>query len=251
MNTKNRQVKTKKLRVKSSRFLLLTSHFSLLTCRKGFTLIEVLLSLVLLTIILGAVYSSFFTVQRAIERFDGVSLKYHEARTALDIIRREIESAFLSELRTQNSELRTYFLIEDRDIFGKTASRLRLTAFTSTGSGLSDISYFVEEKNGMLKLAKTAAPAAVNGNNPPSPPFDKGGTGGFSAVPVKGHPIEIIDGIEGFTVETFFNNKWVRTWNTAQTAKMPDTVRISIAFDDRGKKVTLTEYARPKIGKQL
>ncbi|MBI5050377.1 MAG: prepilin-type N-terminal cleavage/methylation domain-containing protein [Nitrospirae bacterium] len=232
-------MKNKKLR----NFKILNLKSSILNSQRGgFTLIEVLLSLVLLTIILGAVYSSFFTVQRAIERFDGVSLKYHEARTALDIIRREVEGAFLSELRTQNSpaslreagqaELRTYFLIEDRDIFGKTASRLRLTAFTSTGSGLSDISYSVEEKNGMLKLAKTAVPAAIS--------------------PLQNEfPVEIIDGIEGFTVETFFNNKWVRTWNTAQTAKLPDTVRISIAFDDRGKKVTLTEYAHPKIGKQL
>ncbi|MBI4839084.1 MAG: prepilin-type N-terminal cleavage/methylation domain-containing protein [Nitrospirae bacterium] len=58
--------------------------------RAGFTLIEVLLSLVLLTVMLGAVYGSFFSVQKALERFNGVSLKYQEARTALDIMRREI-----------------------------------------------------------------------------------------------------------------------------------------------------------------
>jgi prepilin-type N-terminal cleavage/methylation domain-containing protein len=46
----------------------------------GFTLIEVLVSLALLTIVLGAIYSSFFSVQNALERFDSVSLKYHEAR---------------------------------------------------------------------------------------------------------------------------------------------------------------------------
>lgn len=196
----------------------------------GFTLIEVLLSLALLTIILGAVYSSFFTVQRAIERFDGVSLKYHEVRTALDIIRREIEGAFFAEHKAQSTEPRTYFIIEDRDIFGKTASRLRLTAFSLKDSGLSTISYFVEEENGKLKLTKTEAPVAI---------------------PVKWSPIEMIDGIEGFTVETLFKNKWVKTWDTTQTTKLPDIVRVSITFDDTGKEVTLTEYARPRIGKQL
>ena len=61
----------------------------------GFTLLEVLLSLTLLTIILGAAYSSFFTIQRAIERFTDVSLKYQDARTALDLMQREIEGALL------------------------------------------------------------------------------------------------------------------------------------------------------------
>ena len=72
--------------------------------RGGFTLIEVLLSLALLTIVLGVVYSSFFTVQRALERFDGISLKYHEARTALDIIRREIDGAILEKSQLPDSD---------------------------------------------------------------------------------------------------------------------------------------------------
>ncbi|MDZ4383099.1 MAG: prepilin-type N-terminal cleavage/methylation domain-containing protein [Thermodesulfovibrionia bacterium] len=112
----------------------------------GFTLLEVLLSLTLLTIILGAAYSSFFTIQRAIERFTDVSLKYQDARTALDLMQREIEGALLknpmSSVRDNNDK--TTFIIEDRDIFGKTTSRLHLTAFSFKGSGINTISYFVQ-----------------------------------------------------------------------------------------------------------
>jgi prepilin-type N-terminal cleavage/methylation domain-containing protein len=71
----------------------------------GFTLIEILISLALLTIVLGAIYSSFFSVQSALERFDSVSLKYHEARTALDIMRREIESAILKVAQSEDKPL--------------------------------------------------------------------------------------------------------------------------------------------------
>jgi prepilin-type N-terminal cleavage/methylation domain-containing protein len=86
--------------------------------KSGFTLIEVLLSLVLLTIILGTVYSSFFTIQRALERFDGVSLKYHEIRSALDVMRREVESAFLYQSPFLTStKKQTAFVMKDRDIF--------------------------------------------------------------------------------------------------------------------------------------
>jgi general secretion pathway protein J len=193
----------------------------------GFTLIEVLISLTLLTVVLGAVYSSFFSVQRAIERFDDVSLKYHEARTALDIMRREIEGAILDNDREKDN---TEFTIKDRDIFGKSTSVLNLTAFSFRGNSPNTISYFVKENEGQIHLLKTESP---------------------SSMLLKEYSVEAVEGIEGFTVETLFNNKWVRTWDTADTGRLPDIVRVSIEFDDNGKTVKLTEYAKPKIGKRL
>lgn len=199
--------------------------------REGFTLLEVLLSLTLLTIILGAVYSSFFTVHRALERFNNVSLKYHEVRTALDIMRREIESVFIEDNQENDTgKNKTAFIIKDKDIFGNAASELHLTAFSFRNRNLNIITYSVEEKDESLKLFKKEAPAAL---------------------PSEGRSIEMIEAIESFTVETLYNDKWVKTWDTAQTGKLPDIVRVSIEFNDNGKTVTLTEYARPRIGKQL
>src|SRR4030067_2763229 len=117
----------------------------------GFTLIEILISLTLLTIVLGAVYSSFFSVHSVLERFDNVSLKYHEARTALDIMRREIESS----LPDNSSKGGTAFTIKDRDVLGKNTSSLELTPFSFKGSGLNAVSYYVEEKDGKLHLLIT------------------------------------------------------------------------------------------------
>jgi hypothetical protein len=61
----------------------------------------------------------------------------------------------------------------------------------------------------------------------------------------------MIDNIESFSIETLTNDKWIRTWDSGETGKLPDIVRFSIVFDDKGKLVKLTEYARPKTGKQL
>ncbi len=202
----------------------------LLPARSGFTLIEVLISLTLLTIVLGAVYSTFFSVQRALNRFDDISVKYHESRTALDIMRREIESSVLKNSRGDDNEEKPGFIIGDRDQFGKNTSLLNLTAFSFKGSALNTIAYFVREKDGQLDLVKSEAPAAA---------------------PAKEYTMEIIEGIEGFTVETLFNNKWVRTWDTATTGRLPETVRVSIEFNDNGKTVKLTEYAKPVIGTHL
>ena len=67
----------------------------------------------------------------------------------------------------------------------------------------------------------------------------------------KEYTTDMIEGIESFTVETLYNNKWVSTWDTDSTGALPEVVRVGIEFDDNGTMVKLTEYARLRIGKQL
>ncbi len=197
----------------------------------GFTLIEVMVALTLLTIVLGAVYSSFFSVQRAAERFDTISLKYHEIRTTLDIMRREIESALLKNHKDKDEEKpKATFVIKDRDMFGKNTSSLDFTSYSFKGSRLNSIAYYVKAKEKTLNLNKTEKPAIIES---------------------KGYSMEVIEEIESFTIETLFNNKWVKTWDTANTDKLPEMLKISIEFNDNGKMVTLSEYARPRVGSQL
>lgn len=192
---------------------------------------EVLISLTLLTVVLGAVYSTFFSVLRATERFDDVSMKYHEARTVLDIMRREIEGAVLKNPRAvKKNNNTTSFNIRDRDIFGKKASSLDLTAFSFRGGKVETVTYSVRADKGKMELVKSVTPVISA----------KGG-----------YTVGMIEEIEGFSAEILFNNKWVGTWTSSDTGKLPDMVRINIEFDDRGKKVTLTEYARPRVGKGL
>ncbi|UCH79829.1 MAG: prepilin-type N-terminal cleavage/methylation domain-containing protein [Nitrospiraceae bacterium] len=192
----------------------------------GFTLIEVLVSLTLLTVVLGAVYSSFFSVQRAVERFDNVSLRYHEARTTLDILRREIEAAILKNPKQEDVLDRASFEVKDRDIFGKTVSSLDLTAFSFRGTGMSTLSYFVQDDNEVLSLMKNEKPPIIES---------------------EGYTVDLINGIESFTVEVLFNNKWVKTWNAADTRKLPEAVRVTLEFENNGQIVRLSEYARPMI----
>ncbi len=207
------------------------------TRTSGFTLIEVLISITILVIVLGAVYSSFFSVHRALERFNNVTLKYHEARTALDIMRREIEAAIIIKDDSDpydevdaGEKLQPVFVIKDRDILGKSTSSIELTAFSFKGTSINNISYFVEEKDTMLNIYKKESPALLQ---------------------AKEYKADVIEGIESFTIEILFNNKWIKTWDTINTDKLPQMVRVSIEFDDNGKTVKLTEYARPKIGKEL
>jgi general secretion pathway protein J len=200
----------------------------------GFTIIEVLVSLAILVIVLGAVYSTFFTVNRALSRFNDVSLKYHEVRTALYIIRREIEASVFDASKAgkemgENEESLTPFSFIDKDIFGKSASELKLTAFSFSHSGINIISYHVEGDNEGLRLIKKESPLLQQ---------------------EKGYYLDMIDGIESFTVETLYKKEWVKVWNAEETGGLPDIVRVTIEFNDSGRLVKLREYATPMTGER-
>lgn len=201
----------------------------------GFTLLEVLISITLLVVVLGAIYSTFFMVQRAVSRFEKISLKYQEARTILDMIRREIESVYIKKPQNKDITLNnTLFLVQDRDIFNHSASSIYFTSFPFRDKNLHIISYSVERDNDTLKLLKMDAPAVT-----------------ISTLFSHLQRIELMDGIEGFSVEMLLENSWVKTWDSSQVNGLPARVRISILIDDNGEEFQLTEYAQPRIGNQL
>jgi len=195
------------------------------TANNGFTLLEVLVAVTLLSVILAAIYSTFFLSHRAVEGMDESLLKSQEARKALDILKRELDAAVY-----RGSDSMTLLKIRDRDIYGKQTSLLTFTAFSPLRPGLSRISYYLEEKGDKLYLFKKV-----------SSPYDTGEQEG----------IDIIEDLESFTVEAQYNNTWVKTWDTDINKSVPDEIRISISFVAKGKEVTFFDVALPRIGKEI
>jgi prepilin-type N-terminal cleavage/methylation domain-containing protein len=190
---------------------------------RGFTLIEVLISIAILSIVLAAIYSTFFLAHKAIDGMDESMVKLQESRRALDILKCELDSAYVT------SDEHTFFRMSDRDIFGKGASQLEFTTFSTLRPGLSRISYYVEEKDGKLNLLKKIeSPYSTTGE-------DKG--------------FAIIEDLSGFTVEAKYDDDtWVRTWDTEINRGKPPEIRISLSMAIKGKQVTLSDISMPKIG---
>jgi general secretion pathway protein J len=190
---------------------------------KGFTLIEILNAVAILSIVLAALYSTFFLAHKAIDGMDEAMVKLQESRRALDILKCELDSAYVS------TDKHTFFRMTDRDFFGKGASQLEFTAFSTLRPGLSRISYYVEEKDGKMNLLKKVD----------SPYNPSGETKGFA----------IIEDLSGFTIEAKYNDDtWVRTWDTDINRGKPLAIRISLSMAIKGRQVTLSDISAPKIG---
>lgn len=191
----------------------------------GFTLLEVLIAVSILSIILAALYSTFFMSYRAMEGMDESLTKLQEARRAIDILRCELESAYQNE---QDAD--TLFRIEDRDVYGKQTTQLDFTAFSAVRPGLSKISYYVEEKEGRLSLFKKV-----------ESPYGREESEG----------VDIIEDLEGFAVEAKYNDTWVRTWDAAINKAKPGELRIGMTMNIKGHTITLNDIAKPRIGNQV
>jgi len=187
---------------------------------QGFTLIEILIATAILAIILAALYSTFFLGFRAIEGMDDSMTKLQETRKVIDILRRELDSAYYDK-----AEDKTFLTILDRDVYGKPAVQLTFTTFSPLKSGLSKISYYVEEHDKKLTLIKKL-----------ESPFRE----------EKAEGVDLIDDMEGFTVEAKYNDQWVKTWDTEINKKMPDEIKISLDIMVRGQKVTLSDISKPR-----
>ncbi len=207
----------------NNRPFILHNSFSL--SRKGFTLLEVLIAVAILSIVLTALYSTFFLSSRAMEAMDESMTKLQESRKAIDILRRELESVYYDD----NNE-KTFVKILDKDLYGKQATQLEFTAFTTLRPGLSKISYYMEEKDKKQTLFKKI---------------------GSSFGKEESEGTDIIEDLEEFTIEAKYQDKWVKTWDTGLTKKTHDEIKISLSVMIKGRKVTLSDMARPMYDKTI
>ncbi len=176
----------------------------------GFTLIEVLIAVTILSIVLAAIYSTFFLSHRAIEGMDESMLKLQESRKAIDILRCELDSSYYD-----GKDVNTFFKIRDRDVYGKQATQLSFTAFSTLRPGLSRVSYYIEDKDGKLNLLKKV-----------ESPYSKEETEG----------VDIIEDLEAFSVEAKYNDTWVKTWDTDINKDKPEEIRIGLTINDQREK---------------
>lgn len=182
----------------------------------GFTLLEVLIALLLLVLLAGALYGTYFSVSRATSAARERTGQLRDLRVTLDLLRRELSAAWYN-----GANRRLHFVVEDRDVFGKPASTLDFTAFTvprqgsAPSSDVMSVRYHpLERGESRLILYRQTRDLYLESKTEPYP---------------------LTGGIEGFLVECHDGNAWVRSWDTALNGRLPKAVRVTITVlvDDR------------------
>jgi general secretion pathway protein J len=200
---------------------------------KGFTLLEILIAVVLLGILTAAIYGSYFTVLRAREKAsEGVEAR-RELGSTLDLIRREFAAVYYNP---NDKHLRSRFVGEDRDHFGKSASNLELTTLTPPSSqgrkesGIIVVRYRMADKKQQQILTRREQDIF----------FESIDT--KDVTDVKGYYPQM-ERISSFLVECYDGSKWVRSWDTAMYGKLPTMLRITVQVEEDGRPVEFSALA--------
>src|SRR4030066_1121749 len=168
--------------------------------RKGFTLMEILVALAIAAMVIGSAYTLLFTVKKGTIGIYEKMLEKEKAFNLLSMVRKEVESIYYS----RDTDY-TGIKIEEKDFYGKPASRLAFTCFFR--DGLKVISYFVEEdEDNRLNIIKTIADVIKGGK------------------PVK---ITILKDVEGFRAQVL-DEGYDKVYDSTKLKKVPKDVKISL-----------------------
>ena len=193
---------------------------------KGFTLLEVLIAISLLALLAATLYSTLFGVMRGRDAVEEESEKGRELRGTLDQLRREIASSFTDPNRKFG------FVVEDRDVYGKPASVLKIWVMSPSGgafpgSDQQEVVYQPKERDGGgIDLMRGARDLLMTSDV---------------------LPYLQMENIESFLVECRPVNgtTWQKTWAAGQG--LPGDVRVTITVREGTNDVSYQAIVQPRL----
>ncbi|MEO8904186.1 MAG: prepilin-type N-terminal cleavage/methylation domain-containing protein [Polyangiaceae bacterium] len=196
---------------------------------RGFTLVELLVAIVVLSLISMLIYSAFSSMKRSRDGIQRVEDRYREGRLAMARMTREIQSAFIS----LHLPLNTSLLVEKTAFVGTTgmpADRLDFDSFSNRridrNSHVSDqceLSYFGSSNPDASGVTDLARRVSTTLDLEPR----KGGRVDVLATDIDLFDLQYLDPLTG---------AWVDTWDTTQSltgqpARLPVQVRIVLVLN--------------------
>ncbi len=201
---------------------------------RGFTLIELVIAIAIMSVVLAALYSSFLLADRALVQVGESSLKLQESRAFVDTLKRELEA-----VRYSRDNSFCVFKMDDRDFYGRQASSLTMTTTTPLMKGLAKINYAIEERDGSLIITKSMVSA-------------------FSQE-AEENRVDLVEDIESFTLQAKYQDTWVKTWDSSLSEIAPEEVKITLTMRMKSNKeeassavpFSVFETARLMVGRTL
>lgn len=196
---------------------------------RGFTLVELLVAVVVLSLISLLIYNAFASMKRSREGIERVDDRYREGRLAMTRMVRELQSAYISLHAPINSSL----LVQKTAFVGTTgtpADRIDFNSFSNRrmdkNSHVSDqceLSYFGSPNPDVSGVTDLARRISTLLDLEPK----KGGRVDVLATDIDLFDLQYLDPLTG---------NWVETWDTTssitgQPARLPVQMRIVLVLN--------------------
>ncbi len=217
--------------------------------QRGFTLLEVMISLTILSFMMIIAWSTLSSSVRAQRTFEQIQERNHEVRIALARMVRDVSSAYLSDFRPSGSSDARTMLIGKPD---GTVDELRFTSFAhqplwadANESEQTLIAYFAapdSEDRSKTNLVRRESRRLSNEDWEQQP-----AKADVLVRDVKRVELEYYD---------WKDNEWKERWNTtsadAEFNRLPYRVRIKITLvNERGEDFVFTTQARVQMQQYL
>ncbi len=191
--------------------------------RTGLTLLEVLIAIAIASLLAIALYGSFFSVLKARATIDEELVAVNSTTRFFDSISKEIQSTYFKD-----TNKKTFFEGEKKELLGRTVSTVKFTAFMHTGAGnaaptsdLVAIRYSVEkDSSGALTLYRESwNPYLVDENS----------ADGIVKTAV-------LENIESFDVSYLSYRGWAGAWDSLAEKTKPYAIKARVSVKDAGKR---------------
>lgn len=196
--------------------------------RGGFTLIEVLIAVGVLSLIATLIFASFSSLKRSKDGIRRVSERYREGRLAMGRITRELQGAYISKhlpIDINLAQVKTAFISEG----GSPADRINFNSFSNQRlnrdakeSDQLEISYFgmeSEKQRGVTDLVRRA-------DSTPDLEPTNGGRVQVLATDIDLFDLQYLDPLIGDWIE-----EWDSTQAVRQYDRMPLQVRVLLVLN--------------------
>ncbi len=199
----------------------------LIRSEQGFTLLEMLVAVVIISVILGVIYGAFAGTSRTYTLLEANEDVYQTAQTFLAMISRELRSASFSPTGPQAfMGIGSDEALEEKStdsIYFVTRSHRRSRANAKEGF-LAEIGYFfdTETLTDEKQLFKSID-ATVDGD------IQEGGT----LYPLT----DRVDSLK-FSYYDKKNDTWLEEWDGKKMGRLPDRIQVELSVLDDGDRVT-------------
>ncbi len=208
-----------------------------LAATRGFTLLEVVISVGILVVILTIVYNTFNSSIKAYTAMENQGDAYAQARIVLNRMSEEITSVYFSG---QNRN--TGLVGEDKDEDDLPADSLHFTSLShirwvkdSKESELCEIGYYLE-KNEETRESFLFRREDWNVDGT----LDEGG-----------NPLEVAEGVDGLNFRYYDGKDWVDEWDSRIKGEMPKAIEVVLVMRDprRGRITFSSIFSIPMAGR--